>query len=210
LIPLIINKKKYSAPSCKEELTVAKYQEIVTDWDQEDIIKLFSILVGCDYIPLKDSEDFDLQNTIYVVVDFIYRSDFTFDEIEKPVNIKIKDKILTIPTNLKSLTLEQSIHVRQKIERANEGSGKIGECISFATAIYLQPLFDGGKFDKDRVDALEKEILKMSIVDIYPIGFFFLKKYARYGSRLTRILSRIKIWWTQLQIKSLKWLKLAG
>lgn len=195
MITLTINGKKHKAPICKEELTTNQYQLLITEWDGESISQLFSILTGTEHKEIKKTKDYKVENSVYAVCDFVYQPSFKFDDIELPKVIKIKEKVLMIPKRLDALSLEQAIHLRQRMEKVREGANNLGECISYACAVYLQPIYDGGEFDKEKALELEKVILEMSIVDTYPVGFFFLKKLNQSGQPLTRIWSQIKDLW---------------
>lgn len=187
-------------------------QAISRDWDCVDKVKLFNILTGTEYSSVRQSTE--IGGTFWDIISFAY-SPKVVKDTPLPKVIKINDKIITIPKRVGKLTIGQSIAVRQKMEevqariekesKINEDNRKycftegfyFDEMISFAVAIYLQPLYDGGEFDDEKAEALEAVILKMAITDVYAIGFFLLTQQLNFGNKsitgwLQKILQRMQ------------------
>lgn len=176
MVVTVNGKESIELPEIWQELTVHQYQQMATDWDNKDLIKLFSILSGIEYKALENTHDPKLEDALIISTRFIYDQDFKFST-DLPEDIKIGDKFLVIPQNLRSLSVGQNIHVRQRMET----SKVYEELISFVTAIYLQPLYDESDFDFHSAMELEQTILKMPAYEIYPIGVFFLNKLKKSG-----------------------------
>ena len=85
--------------------------------------------------------------------------------------------MILIPTKLESMTVGQNFQIRSAMAKANN----LESLISLACAVYLQPIVDQSKFDFNRAKELESEILEMNIYDIFPIGFFLLKRLNSSG-----------------------------
>lgn len=151
-----------SGPESFDEMTTEQYQNMVRDWDGEDIIKLFCILFGADYETTLNSP-YDIEGAIAAAVAFVYRDGLKLYELPVP------EKFLgaEVPKDLGGLSLGQAIILR------NRGEGKKeGEMISMAVAIYMQPIIDG-KHDSKRVEQLEREIAAMPVTQTFALGFFF-------------------------------------
>ncbi len=206
MITLKINKKKVKVPSCWEEVTTKQYIELVMSTDHEDYIAPFAILVGMDINKIKQTKSYDLENTIFSVIDFLGQGVEAWKEKELPKFIRVNEKLIEIPTKLGLLTLAQSIALRTRIDSVEY----LDEAIAYACAIYLQPLYDDGPFDRDKAAKLEEHILKMPIVDTYPVGFFFLEKYLDYGNPLTRAFNLIKTMFAKIVSLFGTWLRGIG
>lgn len=163
-------------PDRWEAVTTEKYQKLYSEWDASDVVKLFSILTGQDYQTLFDTVNPDLERKLIDCTKFVSKQEFKESPI--PRVLKIKERDLIVPKRLGGLSIGQSIHVRQKMDSVKVSE----ELISYAAAIYLQPLYDRSGFNHDSAVELEKEILKMPITEIYPIGFFLLKRLQDSGS----------------------------
>jgi len=199
MISLTLDKKKVKAPTSWHEVTVAMAQKICNEWDASDKIALFNILTATNYAKVKASTD--IGSKFFDVIDFVYfRSTVAMAPVPKA--LKIGCKIILIPNKVGKLSTGQLIYLRQKMEavqvkleadvKANPDLTKFAfkngfifdSLISTAVATYLQPLYDKADFDEERAQTIEAMILDMNIVDVYPIGFFFLKQQLNGGRTL--------------------------
>lgn len=177
---IILNGTRHTLPSCYEELTATQYQRIVSEWDltkeiaDRDYLKLFNILAGTDFQSLHATEE--NEQTVWNAIRWIIEQPFKFSETI-PKALEIDGKALTIPRKVGALSIGQNIHLRQLIDK----SKYLEENIVMATAVYLQPLFDGAKFDYDRSVELGKKIGDMPAYLIRPIGFFLLNSAWKSG-----------------------------
>lgn len=216
MLTVSINGKKVRVPSCREELSTGMYQEICqkikefednpNEDDFIDDLVLFSIVSGIDVTKVKRTKDYKIENTVWAVTDFIRTSDFTFSDVPLPKVIEIKGKKIAIPKRLGGLTLEQAIHVRQRLDKIKT----VNECISYAVAIYLQPIYQECEFNKSKALEFEKEVLELPIVLTYPIGFFLLRKYADYGTGLMKIYNHTRLMLMKNKSRWLAWLNHTG
>lgn len=161
--------------------------ELDKDPRDRDPVKLFAILTGTSYEGLRDSEDYNLEAAVYALTKFVYEESRDFASLPIPLSLRVGGKTLEIPRDVGKLTIGQNAHVR----RAAAGVKDAAAVMSLIVAIYLQPLFDAGArdgkmvkapFDFDRALELEKDILLLPIVNIYPIGFFFLSRLKKFGA----------------------------
>lgn len=201
MISIIHNGKKTKAPVCWQEVTVEQAQAIARDWDCTDKIKLFNILTDTEYETVKQSTE--IGGTFWDIIQFAYFP-FSVKNSIVPSVFKINGKIISVPKKVGKLSIGQSIAVRERMEQVQErikkaSEGKehfkkytftegfyFDEMISFAVAVYLQPLYDESKFDDQRALELERDILKMAITDVYALGFFLLSQQLNYGKKSIR------------------------
>ena len=205
---LVINAHPVSAPDKWDEVSCETWVRILKEWEPEkpikerSEIKLFSILTGTSYESIFDSKDYYIESLIYSLVSCIYNDDFTDAPI--PETITVGGKTIKIPRNLGKLSIGQNSIVRKLCRQTDLLTGKpidTNLILPTVTAIYLQPLYDAkplngdlvtAQFDYDRAMELEKEILKMPITEIYPIGFFFLNLLRLYGTGWRRLLGQTR------------------
>jgi hypothetical protein len=189
-------RKEIECSSSWDTTSTDQFQKLATEWDGEDLIKLFSILSGKEYKAIENTQDSILEAGLLKATSFVYEHPMNFKDSKMPHWIEIKGKNVRIPVRLGDLTIGQNIHVRQALDK----SKKYEELISFVCAIYLQPHYDGQKeFDFHRAMEIEQDILKLPITQTYPIAAFFLRKLTKYGSSF---LSKVSLKITRLMFLS--------
>jgi len=199
MITLILNnREKVRCPAGWHEVTVDMAQRIA-QWSG-DKIELFNILTGTSYAKIK--ADTSLGSAFFDAINFAYFPATVANEpLPKVLRIDA-GHIIEIPKKVGSLTIGQAIAVRERLEQVEKrlsetpktyffktskeeiGVSYYEEAISFAVAVYLQPLYDKAEFDLNRAKNLEQFILKMPITLIYPIGFFLLSQHLKSGNGL--------------------------
>lgn len=171
--------------------TTDQFQKMATDWNGEDLVKLFSILSGMDYKVLSNTHDLILEEQLLTATRYVYEEPMDFKEATLPHWIEINGKQIRIPAKLGDLSIGQNIHVRQAIDKAKS----FEELISFVVAIYLQPLYDESEFDYHRAIELEHDVLKLPITKTYAIGIFFLRRLTASGrstmSKVSLLITRL-------------------
>jgi hypothetical protein len=190
-------KQTIQCPQSWEEVSVEQYIRIIKEWDDEDWIKLFSILSGLDVDYVSQSTNGQIESLVYQTIEFALKP-FDWKALPMPEEIDLtpiwlKDNPLIpphtkVPKKIGRLSIGQAIQARRSLE----GMSDIREGISIVTAIYLQPLIDKGPFDMLRVTELEYLIGKNRITKIYPLGFFLLRRLQDNGSWLQNVLRLLK------------------
>lgn len=216
MITLILNgREKVRCPAGWHEVTVDMAQQIA-QWSG-DKIELFNILTGTSYAKIK--ADTSLGSAFFDAINFVY---FPVNVTKEPIPNVLKidaGHIIEIPKKVGSLSVGQAIAVRERLEQVEKrieqnpkvyffksGNDKMDgvisqetkvsyyeEAISFAVAVYLQPLYDKAEFDLNRAKNLEQFILKMPITLIYPIGFFLLSQHLKSGKGLIQAF-QVMLW----------------
>ena len=186
--------RELNLPISWETLSTDKFIKIVTDWDGEDLVKLFSILSGMEYKTLSQTHDFILEEQLLNATRFIYDSPMDFKEAPPPHWVEVGGKKIRIPVKIGSLSIGQNVHVRKAMDKCIADKVGYDRLIGFIVAIYLQPFyelsqaeldkqpaFEGLEFDFHNAMLLEQEVLKMPITKTYPLSVFFLRKLISSG-----------------------------
>lgn len=191
--------KSINIPDSWDKLTTDQYQRIVkTVKDQETkptrthedkqayLLELFSILSGIDNIKLGATVDGALEQKLILASQFITTTKAEFSK-DIPFYFDLDGERVEVPTRLQKLSIGQNIHVQLKAE----GVRTYDEIISFAIAVYLQPLIDKKPFDYYRVLEIEKKVKQLPITKTYGLGFFLLKSRSGFGVNLIRSVSHL-------------------
>lgn len=178
---ITLNGDRYTCPD-KHTITLGQYQKIYELWGEElgkdpierDYFRLFCILVGKSFSAYAPSKENDA--IIWYCIKWVFES---FDS---------QDFIIYGGTKYKAekagnLSIGQVIAIRQELEKHKF----IQESISYALAVWLQPLIDGHP-NMDKVKELELRLLDMKACEAFPVGFFLLKQSQTFG------LSSSKLW----------------
>lgn len=186
-----------------------QFIKMASEWDGSDLVQLFSILSGMEYKALRDTHDYVLEEQLLNATKFVYEEPMAFKDAKVPHWITINSRQVRIPAHIGGLSIGQSIHVRQALDKVKTWE----ELIAFVVAIYIQPIYDGEEyketinkavgmgfektqvtrminadFDYHRAMELEQDILKMPITETYPLAFFLLRPIMKYGQNtLTRL-----------------------
>ena len=178
-----VNGKKIKCPSCWEDgVTVHTFQRILTEVKEgDDLVKVFSILTGTDYKGIWESHSEDLEAGLYQATSFIFNQPQDFRREPRPTTFHLDGKNILVPEKIGRLTVGQNFRMRQELSSAAKEGRPLESLLSIALAIYLQPIVDLKPFDMDRARVLEKEILQMSVCDVFPTAFFLLTRLQNTG-----------------------------
>lgn len=180
--------------------TTEQFSKICTDWNGEDLVKLFSIIASMDYKVLHDTHDYVLEEQLLNATRFVYEEPMAFKEAKVPESITINSLTVKVQLKIGSLSIGQSIHVRQALEKAKAWE----ELIAFVVAVYIQPIYDESDFDYHRAMELEQDIKKLPITETYPLAFFLLRPILKTGtstlSRLNLLILRLLVFSTRREL----------
>jgi hypothetical protein len=183
-----LGSQRIRVPENWNEVTVEQFQRLVKEYDGTDWVKLFAILANQDYTSISQSTDAKLESVLYETIEYFLYNKIEFEKLPLPNFIMFNSRQIEIPRKLGKLTIGQNIQARQSLSEMKD----LKEGISIMTAIYLQPLIDKKPFDHLRAIEIEQDVLKMSITNIFPVGFFLLKRMKNYGNWLTKSLNLLK------------------
>jgi hypothetical protein len=186
MIAVRINGKRHFCPSSWHEVTVKQFVQITTQWEPEkdiadrDYYGLLNILTANNFTSI--GKAIELNVTLINLVGWVIASPFQFDK-QPPKTLKFGKKLIPVPQDASEVSIGQMIHLRRDFI---DQSKYLAENISIATAILLQPAIDGTAFNLSRAKEIAKEIDKMAITLIHPIGFFLLSHAATFGMTPTK------------------------
>lgn len=190
MVKLIINGKPFKGANNYIELTIGQFQSIYS-WEldkpveERDHYKLFCLLhpiyKGIEHTPVNETAVWEL--TRFVIEQPIpYLKNI-------PEVIKLDGKTLRIPKNIGHISIGQNIVLGQMLDKGKY----IEEHMTFALAVYLQPIFDETVFNLERARELEKLIKTMPAQEVYGLGFFILMNVNKNGRRPLNRWQLIKI-----------------
>lgn len=199
------NYTKVLIPSGYNDLTVDQFQRIISEWDGKDKLKIFSILLGSEIDGISHSKDPKLIKAFHNCIQFLYNERIEWDKLPLPEFFSFTHdhgmNQIRIPKNLGRLTLGQNIaisdamdKVRREIKPDQIAFTKdfpFESIIAYACSVYLQPLITNSQFDDEKAAEIEKQILLLPIVKMYPIGFFFLTQLMNSGKKHTLSLNHL-------------------
>lgn len=185
------------------DMSTEKYQRLMRDWlDQNDTVKLYSILFDLDYDLLYRSNDQVLVGPLSAYASFVFED--TLRKAKVPEFITINEQAYRVPKKLGAMSFGQAVQLRNKVaELTNNGELPMESCVSWACAVYFQPQIDGTLFDMDRAEELEPLFRALPIMTTGPVGFFYLRKLTSYGSILRNLWHLVRTTKTRSIVKLL-------
>lgn len=182
-------KKEVSIPTSWSGVTLKQYIGLVTEWDQSDLLQLFSILSGIPVPTLNDTHDPALEESLIISTRFIYEDERTFLKAEKPETITAGGKVLKVPVNLKGLSIGQSIRVREALDATkykveDKYYYNYEKVMPIALANYFQPQFDGTGYNDDRAKELIHMFESLPVTEGWAVGFYLLKPLMMHGTSI--------------------------
>jgi hypothetical protein len=140
----------FEIPSNLQDLTVGKLQLLRANI--ENPVVVWSQLTG---LPIHEVAILDL-DPLENHLDFL--KDKALEQVEPLGFIKIKGEIYNLPEDIGHCQFGQKILSSMAVQE-----GDVLEIL----AIYLQPIYHGGRFDTDRTDEIKEMFSEMSVEDVY-------------------------------------------
>ena len=195
--------KKIQVPQSWDEVTTENFQKLYSIKEQTPV-SIFTAICGLPDKFLYDTSSDKLTQSLLSVTSFVTEQEFRKKPVPKYANVKGKHKIekIELPKKLGSLSVGQNIHVKEKIDEAQYYE----QCISWALAVYLQPIYYNQDFDYDQVILLHNKILQTPITQTFNLGFFLLNRVPKSGLtitdylNLTYIRSLVRRWNTERRL----------
>lgn len=179
MIPLKIGELKCEIPTTWQEVTLRQYMELQNHREDLNILRLLSILTGVEYRILLNINSDSFDDRIMDSIEFI-KAPIDIYTLEEKESITINGKVIKVP-DASTHTIGQKLLLQSKIRLLQEtGEGSHAILVSYAVAIYLQPLIDGTQFDDSRVEEIREIVLSLPLIDVYPIGCFFLSGWITF------------------------------
>ena len=168
---------KASIPSSWEEVDVALWLKL-DKLKAGDPVNVFSLLTGFDFEALEQSKDERIEGKIYEATAWVYDAP-EWDKLPPLAELVIEGKPYQVPQDLDQCTLGQKVLINQAIARSEDTLNLLVEIV----AIYMQPVYYGGKFDREKLPDMRSKLLALPCIDVVAVGYFFLTN----GNVLQRI-----------------------
>lgn len=178
MIPVIIEEKKINLPSTWQEVTLGQYIDMINYRDELNTIRLLSIMSGVSYAKLMNIDESKFDYRIMEAMDFLLTPIDVY-ELKDVESITINGKEINIPDPSKC-TIGQKLLMQQMTRVAQVQETLHAELIATSCAIYLQPVIDNKPFDDSRLEEIKKIVYTLPLVEIYPVGSFFLNGWLRF------------------------------
>lgn len=183
--PVLINKtERVFLPESYDDrgFTCRMYENIFGKWDVEkpveerDYVHLFSLLTGATFV----TDSVEAEEKLWQLVRWYVDTQPNY-AMEPPKTFTLGGKEIEVPKNVGAMSIGQNIVLKQVMDKGKY----VNQFIGMAVAIYLQPLVDGDKFKKARaIELYNTQIAEMPASEVFPLGFFLLKRANRNGSTL--------------------------
>lgn len=143
---------------------------------EEDPLLLFAALSGQRLGELNNTPS-NLWIQFFNHLEFLASNEPKWLKLKHPETVRINSKEITVPKDLGLEAFGQKVLGLEIMERYNKEDKEEDklESLPEILALYFQPLYDG-KFDRTRVNAVKKYVLKMRALDAVPIASFFLTR----------------------------------
>jgi hypothetical protein len=183
-------KQEILVPQSWHEVTTENFQKLYSITD-ENPASIFAALCGLPDRFLYDTSSDKLTQSLFSITSFISDQSFKNNSVPEFVLIKAKhgETKIALPNKVGQLSVGQNIHIKQKLDE----SKTYEECISWALAVYLQPIYYKHDFDYEQVLLLHDKILQTPITQTFALGFFLLNRVPASGLPITSYLSLTSI-----------------
>lgn len=170
-------------PKSYDEITMRQFQALHAAKSDYEIVAAF---VGGD---VSEIEEPNLDDMVFGEIAEWYFKEFDWEAVPRPEKITVLGVEVSIPKDLSLETFGQKVLAEQAMIE-NRGRDVISLSCK-VVAIYLQKRVFPGKIDEARIDELEKALLDMPAIQIYPIASFFLQKLiASLRTKMTNFVAK--------------------
>ncbi len=179
-----LEEEVYDLPQSWKEVTVKQFVDL-SMYKEGDIIALLAIMLQASYDKVFAIDDASAQKIIDNMA--WYYKEFDFEALDKPKTISIKGTRFNTPDDIQLKTYGQKIHFEILMKSPEDAIMKMAHTVG----IYMYPIVSGEKFDDEPLnDFVNKDIMRCSIVEVYPLAAFFLNSWIPSSKRKTKLLLR--------------------
>jgi hypothetical protein len=171
MIPFKSGNLEFELPSKYGDLTFEQFYKIKdSDGKPSSIV---SILSGIDKAILDRCSDLDLDQKLYPYLEFL-KEPFDLHTYFVPDFIEVDGITYPKPKDLGLQTIGQKWHLEDLYKEVSEKGGTDVDLFPQALAIYLQPTITGTVYDSDKVEELIPKMMKVKLIEGWPLASFFL------------------------------------
>ena len=182
MLPLNFGKSlKFDLPTGWHDVSTKMFFELKT-WAKEtpgNYAKLFSVLSGLPYESWAEAS-VNIDQKLWPYLDWFDKK-MNFDGLKVPEYVTVWGKTMKVPHDMALETFGQKAlcmqHIQELLESDHE---EIATLSPRMFAYYMQPYFDEGPFDEAKAEAFIEKVEAAPILEVYPVGNFFLKGLLRY------------------------------
>jgi hypothetical protein len=186
-----INGKMYKIPQSWEDITVRKYLDLrglsEISYNEADFL---SIMLDCPVKDILKNEDVDFEFEIFSQLEWYRTKPIDLEKLILPSSIKIGDKDFKVTKDIGYKSYGQKVALQDRI-KISANADPI-EVIPYAIAIYFYDDYypDIEELpDDDAINAFVDDIVMgCSIVQAYPVGYFFLMRLVESMSSKLKLL----------------------
>jgi len=161
---------KVEVPESWQECSLGMWIRL-SGWDGVDYVKGFSKIIDIEYDIISRSKSKKLYRMLFDVIS--WTGDFVdWKNLQTPEYLTVNNKDIQMPDDIGEFSLGQKILVHE----AMLNSENINEVLPVALAVYLQPLYSGKDFDRERAIKFEEQMKTLPVLEAYPAGIFFLTR----------------------------------
>lgn len=208
-LPIKINGHKCMLPTAWEHLTLKQFFEL-ENWrieGTEDIVRLVSILVDKPYNFVSRVRTQGFETVITNNIGWLAKGNFNPRKQRIGKEVMIAGHKVEVPRDLSACEWGQKISIDQEFQKieakyaqdvlskamykkANTAKKRLSDIamnkigynqMTFILAVYLQPLYYKTDFELAKAKAFKLIIEEQNLIDLYPIGDFFLRRLRGYG-----------------------------
>ncbi len=162
--------KEVTLPASWGEVSTGMFFKL-RKWDGDDFVKFLAIITGLKYDTLFRLRQADVDEKLMPYLEW-WDAKVKWDKLTPPKRIKFKDKWYDARIKPEEEPYGKKVLLQQAITKSKGG---LVSNIPTAVAIYMCDYVTGEEFTKALADKFRSQVMKASIMDVYPLGAFFLK-----------------------------------
>lgn len=179
MLPFSLGNHPFQLPTCWEDISLGKYLDLhrLAVEGRTEFHQILSVLIGIPEEDLQQCPEVDLDRRLAPHLTFL-QTPVIASSIPVPDTITIDGKSYEVPKDLSLESFGQAIFLNEALRDAYGKTGDVIVAIPEALALYFYPKVTGKKFliaDAREFVPVIRE--KVSFMDGYPVGNFFLTTY---------------------------------
>lgn len=168
--PFKLAGEEVSLPTSWGEVSTSMFFKL-RKWDGDDFIKFLSIVTGLKYDLLFKLRQAEVDDKLMPYLDW-WDDKIKWDGLKPPKKIRFDGTRYNARIKPEEEPFGKKVMLQQAITKSKGG---LVSNIPTAVSIYMCDYVTGEDFTKALADKFRPQVMKASIMDVYPLGAFFLK-----------------------------------
>lgn len=168
--PFKLEGKEVHIPTSWGQVTTTMFFKL-RKWEGEDFIEFLSIVTGLKYDTLFKLRQSEVDEKLMPYLEW-FDAEVKWDKLKPPKKIRFGEQRYDARIKPEEEPFGKKILLQQAITKSK---GDLVANIPTAVAIYFCDKVTGEEFTKKLADTFRAQVMKASILDVYPLGAFFLK-----------------------------------